>query len=183
MKQLWMILLVLPLLFTACGDDECPDDPLQHDGANVTGPILPAGIHEFAVRFADNELCGHLGKSLSDVRFFIGDTPSILELVIYGEGTETTPGGELYSANLTNAFVLQDWTNHIINEPIEITGEDIWIALRVSLSGTQASVGCDGGPNQTDGDWLLRANDGQWIPFRERSPGESVNWNIRGFAN
>ncbi len=181
MKRLWILALVFPLLFTACGEDECPDDPLSYDSGNVTGPVLPAGIHEFAVRFTEDELCGHLGNSLSTVQFFIGQAPSLAEVVIYGDGGDSRPGAELYAQNVTNAIQIREWTNHLIVNPIEITGEDLWIAIRVAHVDVQNSVGCDNGPNQEGGDWLLRADDGRWLPFTQRTS-ESVNWNIRGIV-
>ncbi|NJL76174.1 MAG: hypothetical protein HC892_15310 [Saprospiraceae bacterium] len=35
---------------------------LQYDNGNVTGPILPAGTHELAVRFTTTELTPYLGQ-------------------------------------------------------------------------------------------------------------------------
>ncbi|NBC09496.1 MAG: hypothetical protein GVY26_20080, partial [Bacteroidetes bacterium] len=45
--------------------------------------------------------------------------------------------------------------------------------------GQQQSIGCDAGPNQSNGDWLYDSNDSQWLPYTDRTP-ESINWNIRG---
>lgn len=184
MKKLsWLLVLVLalPLFFAACNDDD--DKPelsnvLQYDGAPFSGPELPFGEHTFAVRFGEDELKDYIGKSLEEVTFYAGEQPEQTFVVVYGAGTNSTPGDELYRARINN-LALPDWNDHKLANPIEITGDDLWLAVEVLHLGFQRSVGCDAGPNQADGDWLFRADDPEWKSFSASTP-ESVNWNIRG---
>ena len=179
MKQLCILLLALPLLFIACEEEDLTN-VLFYDGENFSGPELPAGTHELAVRFTSNELSEHIGKKLVEASFFVGLAPEGLQLIIYGQGTDSSPGDILYDANI-DGVIQQQRNTHLINEPIEITGEDIWISMRVRHGQTQQSIGCDAGPGQTNGDWLFRSDDPQWLPFSERG-NDNVNWNIRGFV-
>ncbi|MEM9990746.1 MAG: hypothetical protein AAF738_03225 [Bacteroidota bacterium] len=177
----WLV-LVLPLLFAACGEEDL-DNVLFYDGTNVSGPVLPAGTHEFAVRFTPDQLAEHIGKKLVEISFFVGAAPDNgMQVVVYGPGTSERPGAELYVANI-DGVILQERNTHLVISavPLEITGDDIWISLRVTQTSAQQSIGCDAGPNEPNGDWLYRSDDQQWIPFSERT-GESVNWNIRGFV-
>ncbi|MEL6720568.1 MAG: hypothetical protein AAFP82_17820 [Bacteroidota bacterium] len=180
MKKWSLLLLVAVLGFFACNDDANVENVLKYDGENFSAPQLPAGQHTFAVRFGEDELKDYIGKSLSEVTFYAGIQPESCIVRVYGQGTANEPGTELYSATVTNALVLQDWTDHkIAGGGIEITGDDIWIAIDVIHAQAQQSIGCDAGPNQTDGDWLFRSDDPQWKSFSDGTP-ESVNWNIRG---
>ncbi|MEM9885751.1 MAG: hypothetical protein AAF849_07660 [Bacteroidota bacterium] len=183
MKKLsWLFVLILPLVFVACGEDG-DDEPelsnvLQYDGPPFSGPELPFGEHVFAVRFGEEELKDYIGKSLEEVTFYAGEQPEQTSVIIYGEGTNTTPGDELYSANINN-LSLPNWNDHVLANPIEITGEDLWLAVKVVHLGFQRSIGCDQGPNVANGDWLFRGDDREWKSFSATTP-ESVNWNIRG---
>ena len=173
----------LLLSFLACEKESAGlSYVLQYDNGNVTGPILPAGTHELAVKFTTTELTPYLGQQLEAVRFFVGNRPAQCQLFIYAENTSSRPGTALYNANLTNALTVGDWNTHKLATPIEITGDDIWISVSVTLDQQQQSIGCDAGPNKPNGDWLYRADDRQWISYEQRT-GERVNWNIRGVVS
>ncbi|MEN0047663.1 MAG: hypothetical protein AAF806_11445 [Bacteroidota bacterium] len=176
----WSLLLVVAIFaFIACNDDPELSNVLSYDGENFSAPQLPAGQHTFAVRFGEDELKDFIGKSLDEVTFYAGLQPESCVVRIFAEGTANEPGVELYNANVTDGLLLQDWTKHkIAGGGIEITGEDIWIAIDVIHAQAQQSIGCDAGPNQTDGDWLFRSDEPGWKSF-SAGP-ESVNWNIRG---
>jgi len=184
----YLILISLALIalsFEACEDGDGGSDlsfVLQYDGDNTTGPILPAGTHELAVRFTEKELTPYLGKSLEAIYFFVGNRPAECQLVIYGANNASRPGTVLYSANVTNALTAPNWNTHKLATPIEITGTDLWLSIRVTLAQQQQSIGCDAGPNKPNGDWLYRSDDRQWIGYEQRT-GERVNWNIRGLVS
>lgn len=169
------------LLASGCVDDDdngTTEELLRHDGDNLTGPTLAAGLHEFGARFTSNELTNVQGRQLDAIRFFLGQIPSSVEVVIYGQGTINSPGPERYSRNITNRITTTGWQEHRILEDIELLNEDIWIVVAVLHQGLQQSVGCDAGPAQPGGDALFRATDANWTTFRAAT-GESVNWNIR----
>jgi hypothetical protein len=184
MKNTWQIvLLLLPILFfSACNDDDDNEadlsTTLSYDGEPFSGPVLPFGEHTFAVRFGEEELEDYKGRFLEEITFYAGEQPELVDVVIFGPGTSTEPGTELYKARISG-LSLPDWNDHTLATPIEITGEDLWLGVRVLHTQTQRSIGCDAGPNQQDGDWLFRADDPEWKSFSATTP-ESVNWNIRG---
>lgn len=182
MKYLFFLFLSFTVLFaTGCEDDDAvgnTEELLRHDGNNVTGPTLGNGLHEFAARFTSNELAGVQGRQLDAIRFYLGQIPSSVEVVIYGQGTIDSPGPERYSRDITNRITTTGWQEHRILEDIELLDEDIWFSIAVLHQNAQQSVGCDAGPAQPGGDQIFRATDTNWITFR--SIGESVNWNIRG---
>lgn len=181
-RVLLLCLLAVPFLFAACNDDDDTaklSNVLSYDGEPFTGPILPPGEHTFAVRFGAEELEPYIGDFLEEITFYAGQAPERVAVVVYGEGTATEPGDELYRANISG-LSLPDWNDHKLASPIEITGSDLWLAVEVLHFQSQQSVGCDAGPNQQDGDWLSRSDRPAWASFSATTPGESVNWNIRG---
>lgn len=184
MKYLLFLFLSFSLfLTTGCGEDDdngATEEILNHDGNNLTGPTLEAGLHEFAARFTSNELANFQGRQLDAIRFFLGQIPSSVEVVVYGQGTINSPGAERYSRDITSRISSNGWQEHRILEDIELLDEDIWISIAVLHNQTQQSVGCDAGPAQPGGDQIFRATDPEWTTFRAATGGgESVNWNIR----
>ena len=181
MLRLLLFAVLLLMGLSSCQKDEPIDDPnlLHYDGENATGPLLQAGIHELAVRFTPFETEKFKGRNLEKVRFFMGQKPDKVELIIYGPGSSTKPGAELYAVDMTNSIQTPAWNEHTLSQVIPITGEDLWISILVSHAVTQQSLGCDAGPNIQNGDWLYQAVDQQWRSYRQRT-NESVNWNIRG---
>lgn len=179
--RLLTLLLLFALGLTACEKDGSDVTTLSHDSANVSGPLLTAGTHELAVQFTSNETAPLAGRALERVSFYLGPAPAKLELIVYGEGNDDEPGAQLYRIDLTNRLQPFDWNEHRLVSPVELTGEDLWLSIAVTHSENQQSVGCDAGPAEAGGDWLLHDDDGNWLTFRTRT-GESVNWNIRGFV-
>lgn len=168
--------------FTACTEDEEGlglENTIHYDGPNQTAPVLPAGDYEAAARFTSAELSDYVGRKLIEVNFFIANLPQNCTIRIYDEGDAGTPGNVLYSASVSNSLRPFSWNTHEIRNPIDITGEDLWIGVALTHTATQQSIGCDAGPAQTDGDWLYRDSDQLWSTYRQIS-GESINWNIRG---
>lgn len=154
-------------------------DTLHLDGENQSAPILPAGIYEAAARFDANLTSEYTGRKLESVSFFMGEIPAACVVKIYDEGTPEEPGALLYSADVRSQLSSIDWNEHFLSDPVEITGKDLWIAIRVAHNGDLQSVGCDTGPAVTDGDWLFQNSDNDWLPLRQRLP-ININWNIRG---
>ena len=183
MKRLIYCLSLLTIIFAAsCGgeDDNGTTLPtlLSYDGDNATGPILPPGQHEAAVRFPSSFLEDYIGRSIIETSFFIGVLPAGCILKIYGEGSSSGPGSLLLEADVSDDIVAGAWNQLNITTPIEITGEDIWISVELIHNQSQQSIGCDAGPNQANGDWLFLSTDNNWEPYTART-GESINWNIR----
>ena len=183
MKQKYLLFLSLAFLIASCGSDNDLDYLLSYDGENLTAPILDAGVHEAAALFTSNETGDYTDQQLIEVTWYTGPVPpERAEVRVYGPGTNNTPGALLYSANVSNALQLGAWNSHTLATPVNITGEDLWISILVEHTSSQQSIGCDAGPNKTNGDWLLSSSDNNWSTFTART-GESINWNVRGVVS
>jgi len=184
-RLLFLLALAMPLLWMGCDDDNddlVEDNVLRYDGENFTAPLLPPGTSEMAVRFTPTITGDYVGRTLEEVTFWVEEIPEKLEIIIYDQGAPALPGVPLYTQEVTNSVQAQRWFTHVLSTPIEITGEDIWISTRITADAQGRFIGCDNGPNQTNGDWMFLPTDNQWLPFSVRV-NESVNWNIRGILN
>lgn len=179
---LYFSLLVITLFFTACGDDFTIDDAEFHyDGDNLSAPFLDAGIHEAAARFTATQTADFQTKTLQSVHFYLTELPAQCTVVVYGQGSATAPGTLLYAENVSNTITAQSWNTHVLTTPLAIAGEDLWIGLRVVHDVRMTSVGCDPGPANDNGDWLLSQDNSIWQSLRSRTGEEvDINWNIRG---
>ena len=179
MKNISFLLFAICLVIASCGDDRDAQIVLSNDGANLTSPNLPTDTYELATQFTAAEVAPFAGQVLSEVDYFMADTPLSTSLKIYGEADGSQPGALLYQCSLTGSINTDDWNTHVLSTPITLTGEEIWISIRARLPRTQQSVGCDAGPAVAGGDWVFQESDGLWQTFQART-GESINWNIRG---
>ena len=184
MKNLALFLCAGLLMFAACQNDEPAlpvfENELRYDGPNVTGPVLPAGQHEAAVRFSADYLKNYEGREMEAVQFFLGQLPDGCQLNIYaGSTTDGRPETLIGSFDLSTQVQAPAWNRLPLPIPLVVGQDDLWLSIVLVHTQEQQSIGCDAGPNQIDGDWLLLSTDGQWLPYTERTP-ESINWNIRG---
>lgn len=182
MKQFFYLCLVgLLILGAGCKKDELGDNLLSYDGPNANAPVLPAGFNEAAALFPADVTNSFSGRQLLRVTYFMAAKPQKAELFIYGPGTPSFPGQPpLYTADITDEITPLRWSVHTLSTPVDLTGEDLWISIGITLANEQPSIGCDApGQGDPNGAWLFQSVDGQWQPFRERT-GENINWNIRG---
>lgn len=187
MKQYLLILLAISTLFiSSCvGDDDDQNNggevELRHDGPNATGPFLPAGQHEFLAQFDANDISRYQGRVLDRIEFFLGELPSSLGVAVLTGDNPDFPSTEIYFRDISNRITTTGWQSHRIADLIEVGDRDLWFSIIVVHDQEQRSVGCDEGPRQAGGDWLLREADQDYITFADvTNGGESVNWNIRG---
>ena len=181
-SKLILALLVIALFSCTNDDDNGPiinDDVIHYDGENQTGPLLAAGSYEAAAYFPPSELADVVGRRLREVSWFMGIAPADCRVRVYAEGSAGEPGNLLYDTNVTNSLRTPNWNTHRLSSPIEITGEGLWLSIAFTHDETQQSIGCDAGPNNTNGDWLYSSADNSWQFYKDRTP-ESINWNIRG---
>ena len=185
MKITHFLFLLSFALFAACGDDDSGsnDNVLQYDGENQSAPPLDAGQHELAVYFPASTMAQHVGKQLIEVDYYVGNTPALCKIQIHEPGTSTSPGpviaGQDYDVT-SRVMGNPSWKTLILNPPLDITGEDLWIGVFVTHNETLLSVGCDAGPRNDGGDWIWSSDTQTWETFIDRTGTESVNWNIRG---
>ena len=180
MKNFLLILLSFSLCFLSCKDDDTDSDviELRYDDDNDSAPTFPAGTWDAGQRFPSNILKLYVGKQLEEVEFYIQDKPADCEILVFGPGTAQSPGAIIYQKNVSSQVSANSWTTHVLDTPVEIKEEDLWIAVRVVHNGSLNSIGCDAGPANTNGDWILGDGEPNWVNYSDISV--SVNWNIRG---
>lgn len=186
LHSLFFLFLAGLLTLTACGDDDeagpnnLTDDLLNYDGDNFASPELGPGRYEFAARFTADELDPVRDKRLTAVQFFVVDRPQTLKVLVSGPNSATEPGNILFEFDLTNVGDIQERAfNELPIDPPLALPDEMWLSVEFELDATAQNIGCDAGPADPNGDFLLDYNTGQWQTFRQRT-GESVNWNIRG---
>ncbi len=175
--------LLCLMAFATCSDDDTQDSAdLKYDGQNFSAPLFTDSAIEAGCRFPSNLTSNFTGQNLTEVQFYIMQVPTTCELLIYDQGTSSTPGTLLYERDLSSSIQADGWQSHNLGTPIELTGEDLWINIKVSHTGSQQSIGCDQGPALQNGDWM-RLDNGGWQTLRNYSNNEvNINWNIRGFV-
>ncbi|MEM1119349.1 MAG: hypothetical protein AAGJ18_02815 [Bacteroidota bacterium] len=183
MKKIGIFLVGLALFLVACGDDSRSiETSLRYDGDNFNAPLLEPGTFEAAARFPTNVTDNFMGQSLTQVSYYMASTPQQTTLKIYEGGSATVPGTLVYEASLTGTITQNAFNVHVLSEPLEITGEDLWLSISMRTNRPLQMIGCDPGPRDPNGDFLFRSIDNEWTTFQALS-GESINWNIRGVVS
>ena len=179
----FFLALVASLLFSACKDNGPDLEPdqilLSLDGDNLSAPELPGGTFEGAARFDASAMAAHTGKKLVSVQYYLQDLPRFCEIRVYEGTQDTIPRTLVYDANVTVGRDANAWNIHTLSPALDLTGDDLWIAVRFQHNNPQRTLGCDPGPANADGDWTWDEIDSRWLPLRERSTLD-INWNIRG---
>ena len=169
------------LLLAACGGDERSlETSLRYDGDNFNAPLLNPDTYETAARFPANITRDYVGQKLTQVSYYMAATPLQTTLKIYSGGTSSAPGQVVYEATLTGTITNNAFNAHVLSEPLEITGEDLWLSVRFRLNRGLQTIGCDQGPRDDNGDLMYQESTGEWTTFNDFTGGESINWNIRG---
>lgn len=181
MKNILACFLLLSLLLsTACKDDSRDlEVALRYDGDNFNAPLLEADLYEAAARFPASVTGNYTGRNLTEVEYYMAGTPQQTILRVYGPGTDDEPGTILYESALSGDISQNSFNTHVLDTPVAITGEELWISIRFRNNRTLQTIGCDPGPRVPNGDFLYQESDGRWLSFAQRT-GESINWNIRG---
>jgi hypothetical protein len=182
MKNYLLLFGLLVFTLSACEKDDprLTADTLHYDGDNLAAPQLPEGTYEAAAKFTFSKLQRFQGKKLYEVNLYIESVPTNVELRIYGEGDENIPGAILYESDW-NGLNRNSWNDHTLTTPIDITGEELWISVIFTHPSDLRSIGCDPGPAEENGDWLLSYDDPGWQRLYDFTNEEvDINWNIRG---
>ena len=168
------------IMLTSCGDDlPTFDNKLQLDSNNVTAPIFNAGDYENAAYFSASIMEDKVDRQLREVEFYLYNNPTSIEVLVYGEGSVTRPGDVLYSAVLNTNLRENNWNTHVLDTPLVLDGNPIWLSVKYTTDVAQQVIGCDAGPTVNGGDRLFSSVDGGWTTYQSLS-GESINWNVRG---
>jgi len=168
------------MLSVGCSDDDpqpSGSNILNYDGPNDTAPTLASGFYEFSVRFTDRELSSSVGKSITEVSFYMYDVLPRVTVAFSPDLTIAEPAEIQYSEDMTG-LTPNAWNTLQLQTPYPIDGSPIWIGIQVDLPQAMQTVGCDAGPAKSNGDWLYSDNPPTWNTFRALN-NVSVNWNIR----
>jgi len=183
MKHILILTTVIfAFAFSSCDkdDDGYQFDPavMHYDGVNATAPFLPTGKVEVAAQFKSDAMNFYAGKKIDAIQLFMFEVPNVSSLVIYGKGNGSSPGAVLYEQDISDDLVANDWNIILIDPPLTLPSDELWISFKLPDGEDIQSMGCDAGPAISGGDWMWEESDGEWKTFRERST-DNINWNIR----
>jgi hypothetical protein len=159
---------------------QSPDDlvVVNYDGDNYTGVGDGGTTFEGGARFRASILGAYTGGELQMVQFYYYQAATGLSIKVYDAGTSTDPGALLLDQTVDlGSLTVGDWNEVTLSTPIPISGNDLWVVLRVEdATGANYPFGVDAGPADPDGDFV---NDsGVWQHLNDF--GLNYNWNIRG---
>jgi photosystem II stability/assembly factor-like uncharacterized protein len=153
------------------------DYVLHYDGDNFSAigwnsaPVSPM----VAAMFPTNLTLPRAGMMLTSVDVYINDAGEDYILKIWDMGSSTTPGTLLVSQPFAGQSL--SWNNVELNEPVYITGADIWVGYQFTQPATELFIpGTDGGPANPNGDFV--STGGTWTHLSS-NPELNYNWNIR----
>lgn len=148
---------------------------LHYDADNIDAIGLNAGGTFFAaVRFPTDMVAPFEAYTLNSVKVFINDLPSSLKLLVWNAGTTTTPG-QIVHEQLIEPLA-NSWNDVVLDNPLELSGEDLWIGFEITHDPGNFVMGFDAGATVMDGNWL--SEDGvNWEHLSDY--GLQGNWNIR----
>lgn len=160
-----------------------PEDTLSFDGSDLTNAVglTGSGTFEAAIRLTPTELASFAGWEIVAILWYHFELPDHIvdSLMVYGNGTPTTPGPLLHSqpASLTSL----GWLREDLTSPVPITGSsDLWAGIWFTQSDTAFPAGIDAGPAVPfKGDMILFS--GSWGELRNF--GLDFNWHIRAIVD
>ena len=177
LSSLAYLLILIPLL--SCEDSDDLDDSvafLNYDGGNESAPILEAGTNYVAVKFMENQVAQYNQGRLSEIQFFIANVPEFCQLDIYqGSANNNMPGTNIHSIDLSSEIAGPAWNRYVLAQPLTIDTEDLWITITLDHPTPLGSIGCDAGPQVTNGALVLNASETSYVSY----PFANINWNIR----
>ncbi|MCF8367630.1 MAG: T9SS type A sorting domain-containing protein [Bacteroidales bacterium] len=154
---------------------------LNYDGDNVSAVGLTSGgIMRVAAVFTPDEVGDYIGMELSAVEVYINDAPIETKAQVYNYGLPNIPGpGELLYEQSWNSLATS-WQIVDLNDPVTISGGDIWVGYWVDHAAATFPAGTDGGPHHPNGDWI--ASGPGWHHLSDNAALD-YNWNIRAYLS
>jgi hypothetical protein len=153
------------------------DFVLHYDGDNFQAigwasvPISPT----VAAKFPTTLTLPHAGLMLESVDVYINDPGTNFILKIYDMGNAYEPGELLVSQPFSGVNL--SWNNVLLENPIYITGADIWVGYQFTQTELETFIpGTDEGPANPNGDFI---SSGVGWSHLSDNPELNYNWNIR----
>jgi len=138
-----------------------------------------------AARFTPDELMDYYdGYQISQVEVHIRSSDfSLAEIIIWEGGSFGDPGMEVYSQDITNSVIIEDWTIHELTTPIPlISNNEYWIGYGIDVTGDHPSS-VDAGPAVAGkGDWMYFSWPSGWVEISV-AYGLDYNWCITGILS
>ena len=134
-----------------------------------------------AARFTADELMAYYGAyELSAVKIHIRTNEfSSVEVKVWEGGSDTGPGTEVYSQNITDDVTEAVWTIHELNENILLqSGNEYWIGYAITATGGFPASTDEGPMAPNKGGWMYFNNT--WSLLPEINEDLDFNWCIRG---
>jgi photosystem II stability/assembly factor-like uncharacterized protein len=151
---------------------------LHYDGNNSNAvrfspaPTTPT----VAARFPTNLTLPHAGMVISSVTVWVQSVGTNMSIKIFDMGTSSSPGAVLTTQTFTGQA--QTWKTVTLDNPVLITGADVWVGMQYTQPDTLTAVpGIDAGPANANGDWLTTGVS--WSRLSVGNPDLNCNWNIR----
>ena len=135
-----------------------------------------------AARFDATDLACYYGYYLNSVNVHIRSADFIyIALKIWEGGSFGDPGTEVYSEDITNSVLIEEWTEHVLTTPVPlVAGNEYWIGYDISATGDHPSS-VDAGPAVAGkGDWMFFQGIWQEISI---AFGLDYNWCIEGVVD
>lgn len=152
---------------------------LHYDGDNASGVGLTnGGGFEFGARFTGDMTGQYIGMEITEVDVYVYDVVTASTIKIYGHGTQESPGAVLIEQDF--AATPSAWNTVVLDEPITISGGDIWVTCYLEHDAGLYVAGNDAGPHVENGDWFK--SGASWVPMHIANPEIDANWNIRALA-
>lgn len=120
---------------------------LRYDGGYESAVSLgnySAGV--FAHYYPRERMRALKGMKISSIEVFINELPEGTHIKVYGQGVDRAHAGEVLA---DQEFTAQPgmWNVVTLDNPVEITGEDIWFGVEMlNMSASKYHIGIDGVP-------------------------------------
>ncbi len=137
-----------------------------------------------AARFTEDELGDYYDNyEITHVLVHIREGFTNVTVKVWEGGSFGDPGTEVYSQDITNSILIEDWTDHILTTPIPIiAGNEYWIGYHVLMQ-YDHPCSVDAGPAVPGkGDWMYFSSTQGWHELSV-TYGVDYNWCITGILS
>lgn len=141
-----------------------PLGEVHYDGDNTSSVGLGSGgTLIVAARYTTTQFGVFVGEKLSAVKVYNSlGTDTIFTLKVYGAGTTSTPGAELFSQDYT---VQPGWNTLPVSPSITIPDDDLWAGYAVTHLAGEYPVGIDDATHLVDSAWISADGGSSWLDF------------------
>ena len=161
-----------------------PDDVvlIHHDSGESNSGIGTGGATTFmtAARFNEVELAEYYSiYELGAINYYIlGTQFSEVQVKVWEGGSDSGPGTEIYSADVTEDVTPNEWSTHILSDFILLEpDQEYWIGYSIQTTGGHPASVDEGPMVPLKGAWMYFSN--VWQELSDLGNFD-FNWNIQG---